>query len=60
MYKLNLQAPDRQGEALHELAEKTGLSISELVRRMVDHCSREQILNELVPSSSGYLRIQHR
>ena len=45
--------PERQKDELRRRSEMTGLSVSELLRRMIDHCCQETVMNSLVPSMSG-------
>lgn len=52
-YHLNLICPPGMGTTLHRVSEQSQLSISDLVRRMVDYCVKEPILNEVVPCMSG-------
>lgn len=40
-------------EALREAAERAGLPMSELLRRLLDHGLRPPVLNDLVPRMSG-------
>lgn len=50
--------PERQKQQLLEAKEQTGLSLSELLRRMMDHCLTTGVMNELVPSMSGRLEVR--
>lgn len=47
-------------ERLRELSERASLSQAEILRRMLDHCLQEPVLNQLVPSLSGYLALAAR
>ena len=49
--------PEQQVKALHDLKELTGLTMTELSRRMIEHCLKEQVLNEVLPCLSGQLRL---
>lgn len=45
-------------EFLHEVSDETGLTVSEIVRRMVDHCSRASVLYVVIPERfSGRIQI---
>lgn len=54
----NFFLPERQDAGLRSVAEQTGLSYSELLRRMVDNCLQSQTLNQLVPSMSGKIHLE--
>lgn len=53
MYHVNSYIPDRQGVELQSLRERSGLSLSEIIRRLIDYGLQERVLNEIVPSMSG-------
>lgn len=57
MYHLNSYIPDRQGQELQSLKERSGLSLSELIRRILDNSLREHVLNDIIPPMSGHLNI---
>ena len=48
---------DRQMGMLREVSEQTSLSVSEVMRRMYDHCLQPVVLNQLVPSMSGQINV---
>ena len=52
-----VELPPRQKDDLKDLSEKTGLSMSELVRRMIDQCSFGVGLGNLIPAMSGSVRV---
>ncbi len=60
MYKLNIQILDRQADALKSVTRQTNLGLAEFVRRCLDHCLQERVLNQLVPALSGQLQLQNR
>jgi hypothetical protein len=49
--------PDRQIEALKDLKVQTGITSSEWLRRMIDYCLQDQILNQLAPALSGHISV---
>ena len=53
MVRFNQFMPERQVCALRQVHDLTDLSTAEVLRRMVDYCSREPVIGELVPSVSG-------
>lgn len=52
---MNQWMPDHQCDALRALSRRSDLTMSEWLRRMVDHCLQEPVLNGLLPSMSGTL-----
>lgn len=50
--------PDRQREALRNAAAVSGLKMSELHRRFIDHCLRAEVIDSLIPQVSGQIRDQ--
>lgn len=42
MARLNLSLPERQRASLHAEAERLGISVGELVRRIIDSAMREE------------------
>lgn len=42
-----------QREVLREIAYRQGASVSEVLRRMIDHCSREHVVGAVFPAVSG-------
>lgn len=48
---------ERQLEQFKTLSELTEISVSELMRRMFDHCLRADVLNTIVPAMSGHMEI---
>lgn len=57
MRNYNQRMPERQIDALRALREQTGLSVSELIRRMFDYCIRDHVFNEIVPAMSGQVSV---
>ncbi len=57
MGRLIFTLADRHSERLRDLSEVTQLSQAELLRRMMDQCFQEKVLNELVPAMSGQLSL---
>jgi hypothetical protein len=60
MYKQNLRPytqrlADRQIVSLEKLRDQAGISVSELMRRMIDYCLQEEEINHIVPCLSGRL-----
>jgi hypothetical protein len=49
-----IAGPERH-ERLRELSLRTDLSMAEWMRRMLDHCLAEPVLNQLAPAWSGQL-----
>jgi hypothetical protein len=49
---------ERQADTLELLKEQTGLTKSEIIRRMFDYCCSAEVLNTLVPAMSGHLRVE--
>lgn len=56
MRHLNVQVPDRHRDKMETLQSQTGLTLSELMRRMFDYCLQPQVLNMLVPCMSGQMQ----
>lgn len=54
-HRFNFFPSDDRMAGLRMLSDKTDLSVAEVLRRMVDHCCREDVLNELFPRCSGRL-----
>lgn len=48
---------ERQMSDLRELSTITELSMSELLRRMVDYCVRTEAMDRVVPCMSGRLQV---
>ena len=44
-------------DSLRGVADQVGMTASELLRRMLDHCLQPRVLGELVPALSGQLRV---
>lgn len=55
MYRFNLFLPERQIGDLRDIAKRAGISVAELMRRMVEKGTSEPALNELIPGMSGCL-----
>lgn len=53
--RLHIVMPQRQDDALRGLESVTGLNKSDLVRRMMDHCTQPQVLNAMFPNLSGHM-----
>ena len=51
--KFIFEPAERRMEALRRVSSQAGLTMSELLRRMMDHCFQERVVNELVPAMSG-------
>lgn len=49
----NLLMPERQPVALKLVSEQVGLTVSEILRRMVDHCLQPKVFFEMIPAVSG-------
>lgn len=45
--------PERQKENVKNLSERTGLTASELMRRLIDASTHPVVFNLIVPSMSG-------
>ena len=62
MVRLNFCFTERENQALRGIAANAGIVMSDLVRRMVDHCSQGRVLDEMFPHMSGQgiekLRVQ--
>ena len=57
MVRFDLYVTSQQREEIRIRSEQTGLTAAELLRRMMDYCSQETVMNQLVPNMSGYLSI---
>lgn len=55
MRRFNQFLPERMIEEVHSISESTQVSQSEVIRRMLDYCFREEVLNEVFPVQSGQL-----
>lgn len=53
----NLLIPERQWEHLSNISTQTEIKISELMRRILDYGLKQQVLNEIIPSMSGQIKI---
>jgi hypothetical protein len=53
--RMNFILPDRYAQELRQVAQQTGLTLTEVLRRMMDHCLQGPVLNQLVPCMSGSL-----
>lgn len=51
----NLRMEREQLEALSQLRQQTGITVSELMRKMVVYCTQGQVINEVIPCMSGQL-----
>lgn len=57
---VSYRIPERYVDNFQNLAKETGITVSELKRRMYDFCFQEKILNEMLPSLSGSIQIHGR
>ena len=57
MPRYNFTMPERYKDILRVLADTTGLPESEILRRMIDFCSDHRVVDELVPTVSGSVRL---
>ncbi len=55
--RLVVTMPDRHRNGLREMSDQTELSVSELLRRMVDHCFQPAVTNDMLPCMSGRITI---
>ena len=53
MIRFDLFLTERQRDLLKRGAEQTGLTAAEILRRMIDHCSQEHVMNAVAPNVSG-------
>lgn len=53
----SLKITDWQQQSFDRLHGQTGLTKSELMRRMFDYCLQEFVINQLVPTMSGSLTV---
>lgn len=60
MYHVNVCIPDHQEKGLYWIRDYAGLTISEFTRRLYDYAFQERVLNEVIPSMSGSLKIDQR
>lgn len=60
MPKLLFNLPPRQHGGLKLLSRQTGLSVAELLRRMIDRCMQDEEVNRLVPPMSGRMSTRQR
>lgn len=44
---------ERQIEAFDRISQTANAKSAEILRRMIDHCLEERVLNGIVPSCSG-------
>lgn len=49
----------RQVATFESLRDHTGITVSELMRRMFDYCFQESVMNQIVPCMSGQLKTNH-
>jgi hypothetical protein len=48
---------ERQLEGLQSLKLQTDINSSEWLRKMIDYCFQERVLNELAPFFSGFISV---
>ena len=60
MPKLLFNLPPRQHNGLKHLSSQTGLSVAELLRRMIDQCMQDGAVDRLVPPMSGRMTTRQR
>ena len=53
MERFNLYLPNQQLNSFRQVAEKTGYSVAEILRRMGDYCLQEPVLPVIFPVASG-------
>lgn len=58
MERICISLSDRQREGLKSIAEQTGYSQSELVRRTLDYVLTSQGINQVIPALSGTISIR--
>jgi len=49
---------NQQEDNLRQLSDQSGLPAAELVRRILDRSFADTVLNEIVPTLSGYLSVK--
>lgn len=57
MHRYHIFLTERQFENLKQLSEFTGIAVSELVRRFIDHSAQSKVLDEIIPFLSGQIKI---
>ncbi len=61
MQRINHFVPERHVEQFRSLARQTEIPVAELMRRMFDFCLKPDVINVIVPSMSGQVRLDcHR
>lgn len=58
MEKFLFHLPTQQKQMLISVSEQTGLSYAEWLRKMIPYCMQSSVLNELMPSMSGYIKVE--
>jgi uncharacterized protein YidB (DUF937 family) len=53
LHRYNWVIDTGQKELLEALAERTGYSESEILRRLLDHCLRPKVVDQMLPRMSG-------
>lgn len=59
-HRFNHMWSSGQAHALEQIKEATGLTKSEIVRRMFDYCCSSEQLNRLAPAFSGQIQLGGR
>lgn len=44
-------------QSLKSLSQQADLSVAELLRRMIDHCTSPKVVNEFFPTLSGQIHL---
>ena len=58
MERLNFFATSGEVSKLRLLSERTEFTLSDWLRRMIDYCLQDRVLNELLPSMSGSVSVR--
>ncbi len=55
MYRFNMFVPDKLIDNYRDAADKAGVSVAEVLRRLMDFGYQETVMNSLFPSISGHI-----
>ena len=57
MFRMNHFMPEPLREGLQSVSKQADISVAETLRKMVEYCLRDRMLNELFPTISGQINI---
>lgn len=58
--QFNLYLTNDEKKSLSILSDKSGLKKAELMRRMIDYCFQDWVLDKLIPHVSGTISVGDR